>query len=89
LQGEEDEAFEFLHCQDTIDSIEIISLTDFLKEEEGFRPGFLEGAISDGFLVEVPAACSSIVLGTCDGASKVRPIFPECIQKRNANTPFE
>jgi hypothetical protein len=36
LQGEEDEAFEFLHCQDAIDSIEIISLTGFLKEEEGF-----------------------------------------------------
>jgi hypothetical protein len=42
LQGEEDEAFEFLHCQDTIDSIETISLTDFLKEEEGFDLDFLK-----------------------------------------------
>jgi hypothetical protein len=39
--------------------------------------------------VEVPTACSSIVLGTCDGASKVRPLFTEYIQKRNANTPFK
>jgi hypothetical protein len=36
LQGEEDEVFEFLNYQDTIDARETISLTDLLKGEESF-----------------------------------------------------